>query len=74
MAVVRDRGYYKDQQYIARLRTVNGQRGWGIQFNANGSITPTIDSARVIVQVLLNHRLFSELSLETYDVPSTTPV
>jgi len=74
IAVVRHKGYYKDQQYIARLKTVNGQRGWGIQFDANGRIMPTSETARVIMQVLLNHRLYSELSLTTYDVPSTTPV
>jgi len=74
MAVVRDKGYYKDQKYIARLKTVNGQRGWGIQFDGNGRIMPTAETARVIMQVLLNHRLYSELSLTTYDVPSTTPV
>jgi hypothetical protein len=74
MAVVRTKGYYKDPEYVARLKTVNAERGWGIQFDGNGRITPTGPTARVIMQVLLNHRLYSELSLGTFDVPSTTPV
>jgi len=74
MAVIRDKGLYRDTQYVARLRNVNGSRGWGIQFDVNGRIAPTGETVRVILQVLLDHRLYSELSLATYDVPSTTPV
>ena len=74
MAVVRKKGLYKNPEYIARLRKVNGQRKWKIIFDEKGRIVPTAETARDIMQVLLDHRLYSELSLATYDVPSTTPV
>jgi Domain of unknown function (DUF4868) len=74
MAVIRGKGLYKDKAYIARLQSVNVARGWGIYFDANGRIAPTDETVRIILQVLLDHRLYSELSLTTYDVPSTTPV
>lgn len=74
MAVIRQRGFYKEPEYMGRLRQVNGAKGWGIQFDGNGCITPTKDTVSVILQVLLDHRLYSELSLKNYDVPSTTPV
>lgn len=74
MAVIRARGYYKNVDYMARLREINGLRGWGIQFDNQGRIVATPEKMRDILHVLLDHRLRSELSDNQYDVPSTTPV
>lgn len=74
MAVVQQKGHYADDAYMARLRDVNGQQGWNIQFDEVGRIIPTEESMRAIMQVLLDHRLFSQLSLETFDVPSSSAV
>jgi hypothetical protein len=74
MAVIQSKGLYRNTEYLTRLQQVNTQRNWNIQFDNNGRIVPTPETVKVIVQVLLNHRLFSELSLETYDVPSAVPV
>jgi hypothetical protein len=57
-----------------RLRQVNSERGWHIQFDPNGRIIATEETMKAIMQVLLDHRLYSELSLNTYDVPSTSAV
>ncbi|KVD88263.1 hypothetical protein WS63_00945 [Burkholderia stagnalis] len=74
MAVIRARGYYKNVDYMARLREISGLRGWGIQFDDQGRIVATPGKMRDILHVLLDHRLRSELSDNQYDVPSTTPV
>jgi hypothetical protein len=74
MAVIRARGYYQNPDYMARLRDINGLRGWGIQFDDQGRIVATPEKMRDILHVLLDHRLRSELSDNQYDVPSTTPV
>lgn len=73
MAVIKARGHYKNPNYMARLREINGLRNWGIQFNAEGQIVATPETMRDILHVLLDHRLRSELSENQYDVPSTMP-
>ena len=74
MAVIQSKGLYRDPTYLTRLRQVNSQRNWNIQFDGNGRIVPTPVTVKAILQVLLDHRLFSELSLESYDVQSAIPV
>lgn len=74
MAVIEQRGHYADPLYMARLRQVNDQKQWGIAFDPQGRIIATEESLRTIMQVLLNHRLYSELSLGTFDVPSAAQV
>lgn len=74
MAVIKARAYYEKPDYMARLREVNGLRGWGIQFDQQGRIMPTTETMRDILHVLLDHRLRSELSDNQYDVPSTSLV
>jgi hypothetical protein len=74
MAVVQERAFYANPQYMQRLRQVSAARQWGLQFDEHGRIVPTAESIRVIIQVLLNHRLHSELSETDFDVPSASPV
>ncbi|MFL9867997.1 DUF4868 domain-containing protein [Paraburkholderia fungorum] len=74
MAVIQQKGHYADEAYMARLREVNVQEGWNIQFDDAGRIVATNESMRVIMQILLNHRLYSRLSLGTFDVPSSSAV
>ncbi|WP_422614842.1 Kiwa anti-phage protein KwaB-like domain-containing protein [Methylobacter svalbardensis] len=72
--VIRARGYYKNPNYLIRLRDVSSTREWGIQFDDSGRIIPTEETMRSIMHILLDHRLRSELSENQYDVPSTSPV
>lgn len=74
MAVIQQKANYADPDYMARLRVANVQEAWSIDFDAAGRIVPTADTMRVIMQVLLNHRLYSKLSLTTFDVPSSSAV
>jgi hypothetical protein len=74
MTVIRARGYYKDPNYLSRLKEVSDTRSWGIQFDDVGRIVATEETMRAIMHVLLDHRLRSELSENQYDVPSTSLV
>ena len=74
MAVVKQKGHYADAAYMGRLQQINQQQGWNIQFDQQGRIVPSEATMKVIMQVLLNHRLYSQLSLGTFDVPSTSAV
>lgn len=72
MAVIQQKANYANPDYMQRLREVNAQEGWNIAFDPTGRIVATEDTMRAIMQVLLNHRLHSKLSLTTFDVPSTS--
>jgi len=74
MAVVQQRAYYNDANFMAKLQAVNLTRNWKIDFDANGKIIPSPESVRTIIQVLLNHRLHSEMTGDDFDVPSASPV
>lgn len=74
MAVVQERAYYQDPGFMERLRQVNQERQWNIEFDVNGKIVPSDETARSIIQVLLNHRLHSELTNNDFDVASASPV
>lgn len=74
MAVVQERAHYQDPNFMERLRQVNHERQWNIQFDADGKIVPSAETARAIIQVLLNHRLHSELTNNDFDVASASPV
>ncbi|ENA26563.1 hypothetical protein HMPREF1487_09604 [Pseudomonas sp. HPB0071] len=74
MAVVQERGYYNDAVFMEKLRQISQERQWSIAFDNEGRIIPSVDSARTIIQVLLNQRLHSELTGDDFDVPSANPV
>lgn len=74
MAVVQERAYYSSAPFMDRLREVNQARNWNIGFDADGKIVPSPESIRTIIQVLLNHRLHSEITGDDFDVPSANPV
>lgn len=74
MAVVQERAHFANPQYMQRLRNTNAARNWQIQFDDQGRILPTEGTIRTIIQVLLDHRLHSELSETDFDVPSASPV
>lgn len=71
MAVIQQKANYANLQYMQRLRVANAQEGWNITFDPTGRIVATENTMRTIMQVLLNHRLHSKLSLTTFDVTST---
>jgi hypothetical protein len=74
MAVIQQKAHYADPAYMTRLQQVNAQEGWNLQFDGNNRIVATPGTMKVIMQVLLDHRLHSKLSLGTFDVPSATTI
>lgn len=74
MHVVEQKGLYLQPNFMQRLAAKNASDNWGLQLDANGQIIATPETARIIITVLLDHRLKSELTLATYDVPSSVPV
>lgn len=75
MAVIEEKGIYSRPNFIPTLQRVNISRNWGINFDpANNTIIPCENTASVIINVLLDHRLMSEITDNTYDVPDATQI
>lgn len=73
-AAIRQKGHYRDQAFMARLREHQAQYGFTIQFDDQGRIVATPETCSEIITALLDHRLASGFSERVYDVPSTTPI
>lgn len=69
MAVIQDKSLFLDPAYLAALRAVCAKYPWGVQFDASGLIVPTLETAPVIMKLLLDQRLVSEITQIMYDVP-----
>ncbi len=75
MAVIEEKGIYNRPNFIPTLQQVNNSRNWGINFDlANNTIIPCENTASTIINVLLDHRLMSEITDNIYDVPDATQV
>jgi hypothetical protein len=75
IARVEERGLFARPGFLAAVHTVNGKRGWGLNFDAtSGCLIPCDQTAKTIMQVLLDHRLLSEVTDMIYDVPDATQV
>lgn len=75
MATIERKAIYSHPQFLPTLRTVSLQRGYGLNFdNATNQIIPCVQTAKTIIQVLLDHRLHSEITDSIYDVPDAVRV
>lgn len=74
MAVVQERAHYQGLRCMERLRQENQMQQWNIEFDAAGKVVPSAETAHVIIQLLLNHRLHSELTNNDFDIASASPV
>lgn len=75
MAVIEEKGIYSRPNFIPTLQRVNNTRNWGINFDPiSNTIIPCEITAGVIINVLLDHRLMSEITDNIYDVPDATQV
>ncbi len=70
MAVIQERRLYDNPKYLGTLRKVCEKYKWGVEFDANGLIIPSDGTAAVIMRLLLDQRLISEITDIMYDVPS----
>lgn len=75
MGVIERKGIYSRPDFITKLMVANTSRGWGLNFDiANNTIIPCANTASTIIQVLLDHRLISEITDIIYDVPDAVQV
>ncbi|MGI4846299.1 MAG: Kiwa anti-phage protein KwaB-like domain-containing protein [Janthinobacterium lividum] len=70
MAAVIEKGVFADPNFIQNLQRVNAARNWGINFDPQTSqIIACNVTAKTIVEILLDHRLMSEVTTKAYIVP-----
>ncbi|MEC4723862.1 DUF4868 domain-containing protein [Noviherbaspirillum sp. CPCC 100848] len=75
MAVVEQKGIYSRPNFLPNLQVVSQRRGWALNFDrTTNQIIACDQTAKTIMQVLLDHRLLSEITDEIYDVPDAVPI
>jgi hypothetical protein len=75
MTRIEERALFSRPGFLAALQAVNGRRNWGLNFDAaTGCLVPCDQTAKTIIQFLLDHRLMSEVTDMIYDVPDATQV
>jgi len=68
LSQVKKAGYYKDVNFLANLKRVNDEEGWGIKYSADGKLLVTEDDIETVLRVLNNDRLTSKINSENFDV------
>jgi len=75
MAVVEQKKIYTHPNFLARLSQVNIARNYGLNFDpVTNKIIPCESTAKTILQILLDHRLLSEITSQVYDVSDANKV
>ena len=69
ITVIQSKALYLRPDFPQRLQHVNNIRNFGLNFDANGKLIVCKDTAKTIMQILLDHRLLSEVTETIYDVP-----
>ena len=73
-SAIRQKGHYKDPEFMQNLRQRHMQCGLTLHFNAQGKVISTPETCSNIVTAFLDHRLTSRFSEKYYDVPSSREV
>lgn len=74
MTVIQQKALYRTPGFSDRVKLVSETRNWGINFDQDGKISVCKETAKVVIQVLLDHRLLSEVTETIYDVPDAEAV
>ena len=75
MARIEERAIFSRPGFLAAVQAVNVRRNWGLNFDTvTGRLVPCDKTAKTIMQILLDHRLLSEVTDMIYDVPDATQV
>jgi hypothetical protein len=74
ISAVRQKGHYRNPNFMARLRDRHREFDLHIDFDDYGRIVVTRGNCQDVITALLDHRLASAFSNTIYDVPSTTTV
>ena len=71
---IRQKGHYRDQNFLQRLRQNYANAHLDLQFDQAGLLVPTAANCSDIITALLDHRLLSAFSQNVYNVPDATKV
>lgn len=74
MVTIRERSIYMQENFLPRLQSVSDSRGWDLNFHSTGKILACTSTAKTIIQILLDHRLLSEITENLYDVPDAKQI
>ncbi len=74
ITVIQQKALYMRPGFSQKVKTVNEARNFGLNFDASDKIVACQDTAKTIMQILLDHRLLSEITDTIYDVPDTEAV
>lgn len=74
ITVIQSKALYLRPNFPQRLQEINGKRNFGLNFDDNGKLIVCKDTAKTVLQVLLDHRLLSEITDTIYDVPDAEVV
>jgi hypothetical protein len=75
MARIEERALFGRPGFLAAVQTVSARRGWGLNFDPQTlQLVPCDETMKTIMQVLLDHRLLSEVTDFIYDVPDAIQV
>ena len=68
LSQVKKASYYQDVNFLERLKDINEEDGWGIQYSQDGKLVVTEENIETILRVLNNDRLTSKINDENFDV------
>lgn len=74
MARIEQRSLYTRPGFLDAVKLVNARRNYGLNFDTNGLLVPCDQTVKTIIQILLDHRLISEVTDVIYDVPDATQI
>ncbi len=75
MAMVEQKNLFSDPSFLPTLKRVSTARNWGLNFHPqDGRLVPCDQTAKVIIQLLLDLRLMSEITQINYDVPDAVRI
>ncbi len=68
LSQIENAGYYRRKDYMQRLKRVSAAKGWGLQYDSNNRLVVTEDKIDLILTLLNNDRLTSDINSECFDV------
>lgn len=74
ITVIQTKALYLRPGFPQKLQEVNLSRNFGLNFDDSGKLIVCTNTAKTVMQVLLDHRLLSEITEIIYDVPDAEVV
>lgn len=68
LSQVKNAGYYRNQLYMKNLKKIAEKRGWNLEYDGDDKLVIKEDNIDLILRVLGNGRLISEINAEYFDV------